>query len=53
MGDNPKITAYLTNPNNQDIQIRMDVVDKETAKNPVDNVIRTYYYTLSANQSIV
>ncbi len=51
LGKNPEFKAYLTNPNNQEIQFRIDFVDEQASKNPVDQVVRTYYYTLAANQS--
>lgn len=43
-GDNAVFKAYLTNPNHEDIQIRIDV--KDTSNNR-----RINYFTLSANSS--
>ena len=40
-GDNAEFKAYLTNPNNQDIQIRIDI--KDTSNNR-----RINYFTLGA-----
>jgi len=43
-GNNAVFKAYLTNPNNQDIQIRIDITD-------TSNNTRINYFTLGANAS--